>query len=234
MRQNKGPQVEIRKRGNDIVYRIGQAGSGTCSGDRICEDENSSTHIIRGIGAPSNPSGSIGDILSDRTGTAGKMVHYLQPPNRPGRHRSSRSRIDQYLTDLTAYRDDSHLTAWRSHNTDGHIWETFTCLWRGEATTLNGIYQKLQRRGYSQDEYRQAMEDLLKRGWVWQEGEEYCVTVPGREVRQAAEEATDEYFYAPWTCLNQGVTEELRTLLILLLKGLKTNLNFKCRPTQHH
>lgn len=141
----------------------------------------------------------------------------------PGKDAPVIARIDQYLTDLAAYRDDAHLAAWRSHNTDGHIWETFSCLWRGEATTLNGIYQKLQRRGYSQDEYRQALEDLVKRGWVWEEAGEYCVTIPGREVRQAAEEATDEYFYAPWACLNQGETEELRTLLILLLSGLKSD-----------
>ena len=66
-------------------------------------------------------------------------------------------RIDQYGSDLAAYRDDAHLAAWQSHNLEGHAWDALTCLWRGEATTPDELHRKLERRGYSRDEYGQAL-----------------------------------------------------------------------------
>jgi hypothetical protein len=139
----------------------------------------------------------------------------------PGEDASVVARIDQYGTDLAAYRDDAHLAAWQSHNIEGHAWEALTCIWRGEATTLDGLAQRLERRGYSRDEYGQALQDLMRRGWVTEEAGEYRTTIPGQEIRQAAEEVTDQYFYAPWSCLSQGETEELRTLSSLLCGGLR-------------
>jgi hypothetical protein len=65
------------------------------------------------------------------------------------------------------------------------------------------------------------LENLIKRGWVKAEAEEYRVTPLGQDVRQAVEEATDHYFYGAWSCLGQGETEELQTLLILLRDGLQ-------------
>jgi DNA-binding PadR family transcriptional regulator len=142
----------------------------------------------------------------------------------PGDNASVVVRIDQYLSDLAAFRDDAHLAAWQSHNIEGHIWETFTHLWRGEATTLDGLYHKLERRGYSLDEYKQALENLIKRGWIKEETGEYRVTPLGQEVRQAVEEATDLYFYGAWSCLSPEETEELQTLLVLLCDGLQQDL----------
>lgn len=130
------------------------------------------------------------------------------------------ARIDQYLSDLGAYRDDAHLASWQSQHIEGHVWEAFTYLWRGEASTLDGLVQKLTRRGHSQDEYRQALEELTKRGWVVEEMKEHQVTTLGKEIRQEAEETTDQYFYAPWSCLTQEEMEELRSLLVDLRGGL--------------
>ena len=138
----------------------------------------------------------------------------------PGDDASVLVRIDQYLSDLAAYRDDAHLASWQPHHIEGHAWEAFTYLWRGEAITLDGLYQRLERRGYSRDEYRQAVEDLMKRGWVAQKAERYQVTTLGKEIRQTAEETTDRYFYAPWSCLSQEETEDLQTLLIRLRDSL--------------
>lgn len=129
-------------------------------------------------------------------------------------------RIDQYLSDLAAYRDDAHLATWQPHEIEGHAWEAFTCLWRGEATTLDGLYPKLERRGYSRDEYKQAMGDLIKRGWVAERAEGYQVTTLGKEIRQSAEETTDRYFYAPWSCLSQKETEDLQNSLTRFRNGL--------------
>lgn len=140
----------------------------------------------------------------------------------PGDSASFAVRIDQYLSDLGAYRGDAHLAAWQPYGVGGHAWEAFTHLWRGEAATLDELYQKLEHRGYSRDEYRQALEHLLQRGWVRAEAGEYQVTVPGQEIRQAAEDTTDKYFYAPWACLRQEDTEELRTLLLRLRDGLRS------------
>jgi DNA-binding PadR family transcriptional regulator len=139
----------------------------------------------------------------------------------PGDDASVVVRIDQYLSDLAAFRDDAHLAAWQSHSIEGHIWEAFTYLWRREATTLDGLYHKLERRGYLQDEYKQSLENLVDRGWVKEEAGEYRVTPLGQEVRQAVEEATDRYFYRAWSCLSQEETEEFQTLLILMRDGLK-------------
>jgi Helix-turn-helix family len=137
----------------------------------------------------------------------------------PGAAASVVAQIDQYGGDLAAYRDDAHVAAWQPHNIDGHAWDAFTCLWRSEATTLDGVHKELERRG----EDRQALEVLSQRGWVREEASDYQVTPLGREIRQAAEETTDRYFYAPWSCLSQAETEELRNLLILLRDGLQPN-----------
>ena len=57
-------------------------------------------------------------------------------------------RLDQYLSDLAAYRDDAHLAAWQPYEISGQAWEAFTLLWRGAATTLDELCEKLvQRRG---------------------------------------------------------------------------------------
>jgi len=138
----------------------------------------------------------------------------------PGDNAKVVVRIDRYGSDLAAYRDDAHLAAWQSHNIEGHIWEAFTYLWRGEATTLDEFFQKLERRGYTRDEYQQALEDLIRRGWAKEEAGKYQVTASGQEIRRAAEETTDRYFYAPWSCLSQEETEDLRTLLIHLHDSL--------------
>ena len=141
----------------------------------------------------------------------------------PGDDASVVALIDQYGGDLAAFRDDAHLASWQPYNIEGHSWEAFTCLWRGGAMTLGELYQKLEHRCYTRDEYGQALEDLMQRGWVTEETEMYQVTTLGREIRQAAEETTDQYFYAPWSCLSQAETEEFRTLLTHLRGGLRVD-----------
>ncbi len=128
--------------------------------------------------------------------------------------------IDQYLTDLNAYRDDSHLATWRPYNINGAGWETFTCVWRGQAATLDDLHRLLAFRGHPRETYAGALEDLVKRGWLAQEGDVYVLTALGREVRQDVETATDCYFYAPWRCLDARELDELRELLTALRESL--------------
>lgn len=129
-------------------------------------------------------------------------------------------RIDHYLSDLSAYRDDAHLAAWQPHGCSGQAWEAFTLLWRGEARTLDELFSKLERRGFSREEYRQALDDLIQRGWLQAEGEQYVLTPRGEQIRQAAEEQTDAYFHAPWDCLSENELEALGSLLTRLREKL--------------
>jgi len=157
----------------------------------------------------------------------------LAAPEPPGKWLISRSRridqgddapamvrIDQYISDLAGYRDDSHLAAWQHHNIAGHIWETFTFVWRGDTITLDALADELARRGHTREEYQQALEELVQRGWLTEEGGEYHVTQEGSVIRQEAEDATNCYFFAPWAVLSQEELEGLRTSLHSLRDGL--------------
>jgi hypothetical protein len=139
----------------------------------------------------------------------------------PGKNASVIARIDQYLSDLNAYRDDAHLAAWQPHGVSGHAWEVFTFIWRGDAPSLDELYEKLQRRGHSRDVYAQALGDLTRHGWISEEAGKYRVTQEGQVLRQEAEDKTDRYFYAPWACLSERESEELRDLLTQLRDGLR-------------
>lgn len=129
--------------------------------------------------------------------------------------------IDQYLSDLNAYRDDAHLAAWRPYNIIGAGWEAFTLLWHGAARTLDEVCERLAFRGHARETYAAALSDLVGRGWLAVEGDGYGLTDVGRTVRQDAEAATDRYFYAPWSCLDEAELEELRELLAGLRDGLE-------------
>lgn len=138
----------------------------------------------------------------------------------PGEGAPLMVRIDQYLTDLAGYRDDAHLAAWQPYPISGHAWEALTLLWREGPQTLEALYQKLGRRGHTVEEYRQALQELKQRGWITEEEAVYQVTASGSEIRQSAEQATDDYFYAPWSCLNSQEIEELAGLLQRLRDAL--------------
>ncbi len=130
------------------------------------------------------------------------------------------ARIDQYLGDLNAYRDDAHLAAWQPHGFSGPTWETFTLLWRGNAASLDDVCHKLARRGHARSVYANALQDLIKRELIEGTNGKYSLTSQGSTFRQEVEETTDRYFYAPWACLSEDETEELRTLLMELHDGL--------------
>lgn len=122
-------------------------------------------------------------------------------------------RLDQYLSDLSAYRDDSHLAAWRPYGISGHAWEAFTLITRGTVGTLDELVAKLARRGYTREDYAIALQELVERGWISREGETYSVTERGRDLRQEAEAATNRYFFGAWDCLGEEEVNELRELL---------------------
>jgi hypothetical protein len=138
----------------------------------------------------------------------------------PGETAAAMVRVDQYLSDLAAYRDDAHLASWLPLGVDGHAWEIFTILWRREAETFEQVYHKLERRGHPMQATRQALAGLVQRGWLAEDLGLYCATPSGQAVRQEAEAATERYFAAPWGRLPAAKAAELDALLLDLLAGL--------------
>lgn len=141
-----------------------------------------------------------------------------------GSHAPAMLRIAQYLTDLPAYRDESHVAAWKQYQISGPVWETFTFIWKGDAKTAAEIAEKLPFRGHTVPEYETALKELVARGWIAEvhgETATYQVTEQGAKLRQSAEELTDQYFFAPWSALNPGESTELENLLSALHKSLE-------------
>lgn len=126
---------------------------------------------------------------------------------------SALAKIDQYLDDLNAFRDDAHIAAFASHKISGHGWELFTMLWRGDVTNAAEMAEKMAFRGHDEASYSSALDDLVYRGWVTPKNGGYVLTPMGKEIREAAEVTTDRYFYRPWLVLNQADAHELHTLL---------------------
>jgi hypothetical protein len=129
--------------------------------------------------------------------------------------------LDQYLSDLAAYRDDAHLATWRPLGVTGQTWETLTHLWMGDLTTLDDLcVRHCRRRGYTCESYAAVLADLAARGWAIAQDGGYRLTDAGRAVRDAAEATTDRYFFAPWACLSEAELAELRELLAACRDGL--------------
>ncbi|MBI3163891.1 MAG: hypothetical protein HYZ24_04350 [Chloroflexi bacterium] len=126
-----------------------------------------------------------------------------------------------YFKELDFYRMDSHMAAWRSHNLEGNRWEVFSEVWGGKNNTLDKIYDELSFRGITRDGYANILQELVERGWIQQDGETYQPTDEGKRIREEAETLTDQYFFAPWSCLNQFELEELASLANQLLDGFK-------------
>ncbi len=131
----------------------------------------------------------------------------------PGEKAHPVVRIDQYLSDLDAYRDDAHLAAWQIYGFTAPAWEALTLLWHDQGDRLDTLFDSLARRGYPIDTYVQALEELLQRGLLREEGEIYSLTQMGLDLRQRAEDATDHAFFAPWECLSKTEQARLRDLL---------------------
>ena len=128
--------------------------------------------------------------------------------------------VDQYLSDLNAFRDDAHMAAWQAYRIDGAAWEAFTYLWRGDARTLDELCARLAMRGHSPRDYADALADLAARGWIVNSADGCPLTDEGRAVRETAEQATDARFFAPWACLEVSERATLGTLLGDLRDGL--------------
>ena len=132
--------------------------------------------------------------------------------------------IREYLMDLFAYRDDSHLSASRPYfNEAGIVWIVLGALWKGQAGNARQMAEKMAFRGYEVDDYEIAIQAAMELGWAEQGSrlDAFRLTEPGKQLREHAEQDTNEYFYAPWCVLTQTELNELHELLTKLHETLK-------------
>lgn len=140
-----------------------------------------------------------------------------------GEHDPVIVRIREYLMDLFAYRDDSHLSASRPHfNQAGIIWIVLGALWNKDAVTAKQMAEKMTFRGYEVSDYEVALQAAVEIGWAEADDRPgtFRLSRQGIQLREQAEHLTNEYFYTPWSVLVQAEMNELYNLLTKLHDGL--------------
>jgi DNA-binding MarR family transcriptional regulator len=127
-----------------------------------------------------------------------------------------------YFKELDFFRMDSHMAAWQVHNIEGNRWEVFSEIWLGKFNTLDKLYDELEFRGITREEYSQILQELVKCGWIEDNAGEYHLTAEGKRIREEAEELTNRYFFAAWNCLSESELEDLMNLAIHFRDGLRS------------
>ncbi len=143
----------------------------------------------------------------------------------PGQDAAPIITIDQYLSDLSSFRDDAHLASWSSHAIDAHVWDILGILWGDKASSTADIIDLIKKRRWTEGETRKAIRVLVSKGWVTN-GEKLMLTDKGRQVRNNAEDLTDKLFFSPWRVLSDNEYQQLCELLTQLHENLtevKTN-----------
>ncbi len=145
-------------------------------------------------------------------------------------------RIREYLMDLFAYHDDSHLSAARPHfNRAGIIWIVIGALWNKEAVTAEQMAEKMAFRGYEDSDYEVALQAAVEigRAEVDYRPDTFRLSRQGKELYEQVERLTDEYFCAPWSVLVQDEIDELYELLTELHDELSTFRRSKISGDSH-
>ena len=131
--------------------------------------------------------------------------------------------IREYLMDLFAYRDDSHLAASHPHfGQAGIIWTVLDSLSKNETVASDQIAETMSFRGYEADDYDVALQAAVQIGWAEPAEKKglFRITEKGSQVREKAEQLTNEYFYSPWSVMIPGELDELFDLLMKLREQL--------------
>lgn len=133
------------------------------------------------------------------------------------------AQIREYLMDLFAYRDDSHLSAARPHFGEaGIIWDVLGAVTSGSAVNAKQMVERMSLRGYEESDYEVAFQAAVQIGWVETSDapNSHRPTSKGLELREEVERQTDKYFYRPWSVLVTEELDELYSLLTKLHEGL--------------
>jgi hypothetical protein len=129
--------------------------------------------------------------------------------------------VRRRIVDLFAFRDDVHISAWRSHEEFGHLWETFTYVWNDEANTPSELAERLHFRGFNETDYYSALRELVGRGWLTEVGGIYKAIPAGRALREAVEAQTNSFFDSPWMVLSETEYEEVQLLMNNLAQAVE-------------
>lgn len=138
----------------------------------------------------------------------------------PGSRAPMMVRIDQFLSELLAFRDDAHLAAWRGYESNGHAWDVLTQLWISHESTLEAVCRTLQHRGFTQEQTQHTVDYLVHKGWISQVEGKLKITPFGAEIRQTAEGTTDRFFLTPFRTFDEVYLERTLNLLDELRAGL--------------
>ena len=139
----------------------------------------------------------------------------------PGPDAHLMTRLRRKITDVFYFRDDVHIMAWQPYGMDGKTWEVLTQVWRGEASTAVDLAESLSAyRYYTEGDYAVALDDLTSKGWIVPEGDKFIATEKGKQLRQEAEDRTDQLFYTPLQYFSESERVELKNLMEKLAEVL--------------
>ena len=141
-----------------------------------------------------------------------------------GRNSPVLVKIREYLMDLFAYRDESHLAAARPYfNQAGIVWIALGAVWSGAAATAARMAEAMAFRGYEVHDYEVAIQAAKEIGWLEEADMPgvFRLTEKGRELREKVESQTDDYFFRHWSVLTPEELDELRDLLTKLRDCLR-------------
>jgi len=126
--------------------------------------------------------------------------------------------IEQTITCIAAYYDDSYLAAWRKSRLSATALDTLTLFWRGEANSYDSLCDRLAQRGHSCDVYAGIVDDLRALEYIKGSTDDLWITPTGRLVRNQIEDDTDNYFFTPWKVLQ----DDEKTSFLRLLQEFST------------
>jgi len=121
------------------------------------------------------------------------------------------------IIDLLAFRDDVHITAWKTHTAEGQLWEAFTLIWRDQAGNAAELAEQLAYRNYDETAYAAALDRLVACGWIVKLGNKYVVRPKAARMRQRVEETTNRLYRAAFADLSiaeEAIFQQLLERLI--------------------
>ena len=124
--------------------------------------------------------------------------------------------IEQAISCLSAYRDDTHLASWCSSGLSASAMESLSLIWRGQVKTLQELTRKLEFRGHPESVYLDALMELRDRQYLEGSRNNLRITEKGNQFRIEVEEKTDQYFFQPWSCLAKDEKTQLAEILPLI------------------
>jgi hypothetical protein len=129
--------------------------------------------------------------------------------------------IEQGMSCLSAYRDDAHLAAWQGTGLSATCMDMMTVLWRKEAGSFDEVIQKLAFRGYADQVYEKALDELDKLNYIQGSKGELVLSPEGTAFREQIEQDTDRYFFTPWSCLSNKDRIAMGQYLLEMIEDLK-------------